>query len=95
VGDTLLLSGRQITFIAEYMRSRRLWCVIWLSACELVAEPGEATGSVAVERVAAPVGVEPDDVDRGGGEGVLEADLGWVRCFLSDGWVVAAVTPRG
>lgn len=46
---------------------------------ELVGEAFEAAGALAAEGVVGPVGVEADDVDCGGGEGVLEADLGQPR----------------
>src|SRR5574340_1656973 len=47
------------------------------SGCELVVEAGESAGPGREGRPAGiPVGVEADDVDGGGGEGVLETDLG-------------------
>ena len=39
-------------------------------------EPGKVTDAGAVQRVAVPPGVQPDQVERGGGVGVFRARLG-------------------
>lgn len=59
----------------ELCERSRLCCVI-RSGGESVAESFEpAAAAGAVEGAGRPVGVESDDVECGGGEGVLEADF--------------------
>jgi hypothetical protein len=45
------------------------------SGRESVAAAGEVAAPGVVAGLAGPVGVEPDHVDRGGTEGVLETDI--------------------
>src|SRR5262249_21717426 len=54
---------------------RRLCCAIPGSGRESVGEVFEAAAAGVVPVVSGPVRVEPDHVERGGGEGVLEADF--------------------
>lgn len=76
---------------------RRLWCVIRDSAWELVAEAGEFAGPGAEGSAAGvPVGVEADDVDGGGGEGVLKAQAtlaGSAEAGAVEGLVDGALDP--
>jgi len=69
--------GGPASVAAEYSAAPEPELHLSGSGCELVAEAGESAGPGREGWLAGvPVGVEADDVDGGGGEGVLEADLG-------------------